>query len=190
MGTEITKQTSEQLTFGRAPEEFTRELLERLITLQDAFRTKVAETELDLWVQTLGSAGASIGEIDEAIKEYFLHPPKQQLSDGTIQDWRGMPMVQDIVKEVGKAQKRRDDAAIADYQQREKERTGREDAEWKAYAEAHPDEYENVGNVWEFLHAELQKMKKAEADMPLGPLPEEIRRAELKVQFAEHEKAR
>jgi hypothetical protein len=98
VGSTSTNQIAKQQTQLNAPREFLVRLGVLLTTFQLAYRTTLPDAELRLWRETL--EGYSITEIESALSELLRCPPKQQLDDGTIQVWRGMPKLPDVIETI------------------------------------------------------------------------------------------
>lgn len=96
MGQEIQKQSAATLTFQRQPEQFLAFIGSFLETFQKLYRIKLPADELAIWRETLKDYSA--GEFESAMTELITHPPKYQLDDGSIQVWRGMPKLPDVVQ--------------------------------------------------------------------------------------------
>lgn len=92
--------TKERITFGKQPEVFLTKLEEILAEWQLAHRTQLSIPEQRLWIETL--KGYSLDQIQAAKEHLSRFPPKQQLSDGTVQSWRGMPQIQDVTETISK----------------------------------------------------------------------------------------
>lgn len=182
MDDQIQKRNSESLRFQQQPELFLQRLGEYLATLQLVTRMPLAEAELSMWKETLKAF--SYQAIERALGNLVMNPPKFKV-DGEIQRYTGMPKLQDVLLELGKIEAEDDDLAIKAYQEREKERLLREGTNFAAEVKAHPEDYEPF-NIGEFLREEMNRHQKHKLEGTIGPLPEEIRRDELKEQYAEH----
>lgn len=120
MGQEIQKRKGETLTFQKQPEQFLTRLGAYLETLQKVYRTKLPVEELALWRDTLKDF--SFQEFDAAMKSLVKNPPRYELEDGSVQVWRGMPKLPDVIQVMLEAQEQR----AAEYRRQEGERLAAE----------------------------------------------------------------
>lgn len=89
----------EPLTFQRKPEEFSARVSSYLETMQHAYGEEISEPELVLWRETLRD-GVSFQELDAAFKVLIKHPPKYTGPDGSLQVWRKMPRLPDVMQTI------------------------------------------------------------------------------------------
>lgn len=71
------------------------------------------------------------------MNEMVTHPPKYQLEDGSIQVWRGMPKLPDVVQVMLDNRQK----AIQEYRRREWERQQEEQARLEQRRQDHPEEF-------------------------------------------------
>lgn len=150
-GQAIQKQTDAALTFARQPKEYVTELSQLLITLQDAYRSKLSEPEQQLWISTLsqGEEQFSMQEIHAAVTEMIKNPPLYEVPgpDGPVtQKWRGMPKLPDLIETMLSLRARR---AREAYRQQD-ERRQQEQRELAKRREEHPEEFFGLAD---FLNA-------------------------------------
>ncbi len=111
-----------------------------------------------MWCETLKDY--SLQEFDKAVKNLITHPPKYELEDGSIQVWRGMPKLPDVVsvmlenreEEMRKRRLVESERRNQELRQREKRR------------QEHPEEFFG----WEDLLKEFENK--------IGPFPRSIDR--------------
>jgi len=104
-------------------------------TIQKVYRTELPEGELNIWCETLKEY--SFQEFELAMKDLIRHPPKYELEDGSIQVWRGMPKLPDVIHTM---LENRDKTAF----NKKKEKQKQEDLKQKElekYREEHPEEF-------------------------------------------------
>jgi len=135
MGQEIQKQTAVTLTFQRQPEAFLTQVGTYLETMQKVYRTKLPADELDIWAETLKDY--SFQEFDQAMKHLVANPPKYELEDGTIQVWRGMQKLPDVVDVMLDFREQ----AVLDARKREHELRRKEFAILEKRRAEHPEEF-------------------------------------------------
>lgn len=138
----LQKQTSVALTFAKQPVEFVTELSQLLVTLQDAYRSKLSEAEQQLWMGTLseGEEKFSMQEINAAVTEMIKNPPLYEVPgpDGPLtQKWRGMPKLPDLIETMLSLRSKRVHAA---WLQRDEERK-EEQRRLEKRREEHPEEF-------------------------------------------------
>jgi len=75
-----------------------RDLPTLLATLQESYRTLLSELEHQLWMESLRDY--EYPEIEAAVMEMMKYPPKYTLEDGSIQVWRGMPKLPDVLQTI------------------------------------------------------------------------------------------
>jgi hypothetical protein len=135
MGTDLQKQTERALIFAHQPDEFLTQLEAFLVTIQDAYRSKLSETEQQLWVRALCQSEEkfSIQEILSALDEIVKNPPLYEVDgpEGPVtQKWRGLPKLPDLVdamlslrrKLIQEARRLKAEADAKQYRQLEKDR--------------------------------------------------------------------
>jgi len=139
--------------------------------MQKVYRTKLPADELEIWAETLKDY--SFQEFDKAMKHLVANPPKYELEDGTVQVWRGMPKLPDVIdvmldlraKAVQEAQQRERDARAAEFRELEKRRAG------------HPEEFfgwaDVVKAVSEKLPEVANNLDPARPSVPLKTWPQE-----------------
>lgn len=156
----LAKRNAETLTFQRQPQEFLAQLGSRMDTLQKVYRTKLPPDELVVWRESLKEF--SVQEFDAAVTEMVKHPPRYELDDGTIQVWRGMPKLPDVIqtmlvlREQRAAEYRRQEAAIEAAKMRELGRL----------REAHPEKFFGWADFLKEWREKLgNAMPKAEIDL-------------------------
>ncbi|HLJ88810.1 MAG TPA: hypothetical protein VKZ53_18470 [Candidatus Angelobacter sp.] len=91
-----------------------------LNTFQKVYRVRLPDDELVMWRETLKDY--SVEEFERAMKNLVKHPPKFDPGDGSLQVWRGMPKLPDVV---GVMLEMREKAA-AECRRRESERLAEE----------------------------------------------------------------
>lgn len=135
MGQELQKQTGAQLKYQNQPEEFLKKMSAFLETMQQVYRSKIADGELRIWKETLKDY--SYQEFEKAINELISDPPRYELEDGRIQVWRGMPKLSDVVQIMLENREKA-------YLERERNRKKQEELERKKIEqrrEEHPEEF-------------------------------------------------
>lgn len=148
MATELQKQTSEALTFVNQPGEFLTQLERLLVTLQDAYRSKLSDAEQQLWILTLteGEEKFSMEEVHRAVTEMIKNPPLFEVPgpDGPItQKWRGMPKLPDLIETMLDLRSKRAREERTERQEREQE-------EWRELEKRrmeHPEEFFGMGDL-------------------------------------------
>ena len=145
MGTEIQKQNAAMLTYQRQPEQFLEFIGSFLETFQKLYRTKLPPDELTVWRETLKDYSAA--EFEAAMTELVTHPPKYQLDDGSIQVWRGMPKLPDVVQVMLDNREK----AYQEYRRREWERQEREQKALEKRRQEHPEEFMSWADFCEQL---------------------------------------
>lgn len=88
-----------------------------------------------MWRETLKDY--SVQEFEAAFADLVRHPPKYELEDGSIQVWRGMPKLPDVVNVMLDLR----DKAVQDARRREKLRRDQESAEAEKRRAEHPEEF-------------------------------------------------
>jgi len=125
--------------------------------MQKVYRTKLPADELTIWAETLKDY--TFQEFDQAMKHLVANPPKYELEDGSIQVWRGMPKLPDVIdvmldfreQTVLDARKREHEQRRQDLQNLEKRRTEHpeEFMTWQevceGFAKEHPELAAKVG---------------------------------------------
>jgi hypothetical protein len=139
---ELQKQTSEALTFGNLPKEFVTNLSELLTTLQDAYRSRLADSEHQLWITTLSYAEEkfSMQEVHAAITNMIKNPPLYEVDgpDGPItQKWRGMPKITDVIETMLALRAARSREAVKAREERQR----LEQMELAKRRQEHPEEF-------------------------------------------------
>jgi len=112
-----------------------------LTTLQAAYRTNLPEPELRLWRETLKPY--SIGEITAAMEHLMLNPPKYDAGDGTMQAWRGMPKLPDVLETIWDQREKR----AQDARRRKQEEQAREMRELEQRRREHPEEFFGMADL-------------------------------------------
>lgn len=135
MEQEIQKQNAAMLTYQRQPEQFLAFIGSFLETSQKLYRVKLPSDELEIWRETLKDYSA--GEFEAAMTELITHPPKYQLEDGSIQVWRGMPKLPDVVQVMLDNREK----AYQEYRRREYEREKHERERLEKRRQEHPEEF-------------------------------------------------
>jgi hypothetical protein len=156
MGKEIQKATGVPLTFQKQPEMFLAEVGSYLETIQLVYRSKLPQQELVLWRETLKDY--SYQEFNQAMTHLISNPPKYELEDGSIQTWRGMPKLPDVVdvildlrdKSAQAAEKRKSDELAAEEKRNEARR------------QLHPEEFIGMKELQEIA----QKLQGGVKKMP------------------------
>lgn len=120
--------------------------------MQKVYRTKLPADELEIWAETLKEY--SFQEFDRAMKHLIDNPPKYELDDGSIQVWRGMPKLPDVVDVMLGLRER----AIQEASRRESERQTREFAELEKRRAEHPEEFMSWGQFCERLKADKPEL--------------------------------
>lgn len=148
----IQKQTSAALIFARQPQQFLTQLEELLVTLQDAYRSKLSAAEQQLWVTTLtmGEEGFSMQEVHAAVTEMIKNPPLFEVPgpNGPVtQKWRGMPKLPDLIETMLDLRSRRVGEARREAEQKRQE----EWREMEQRRQEHPEEFFGWADVVKFL---------------------------------------
>lgn len=104
-------------------------------TLQKVYRTKLPPDELGMWRESLKDF--SVQEFDAAVSEMVKHPPRYELEDGTIQVWRGMPKLPDVIQVMLALREKR----AAEYRRAQAERDAAHMRELGKLREAHPEKF-------------------------------------------------
>jgi len=117
--------------------------------MQKVYRTKLPADELAIWAETLKDY--SFQEFDRAMKHLVANPPKYELEDGTIQVWRGMPKLPDVIDVMLDLREQ----AVQEARKRESERESREFAELEKRRAEHPEEFIGMKELAE-IAAKLQ----------------------------------
>lgn len=102
-----------------------------------------------MWRETLKDY--SVQEFEAAMRELVTNPPRYELEDGSIQVWRGMPKLPDVVNVMLDTRER----IAAEYRRRESERERQRMAELAKRREEHPEEFMS----WQEFCQQLQKEK-------------------------------
>lgn len=129
-------------------------------TLQKVYRTKLPAEELTMWRETLKDY--SVQEFEKAMSELVTHPPKYELEDGTIQVWRGMPKLPDVVQVMLDQREK----VAAEYRRRESERMRAEFAELEKRRAEHPEEFFGLADV-------IKTYSEKEVTKAVKPMPKE-----------------
>ena len=132
---ELQKATEGPLTFQKQPDLFLAEVGDYLETMQLVYRVKLPARELELWRETLKDY--SYQEFNRAMTHLVSNPPKYQLDDGTIQVWRGMPKLPDVVDVMLDLR----DKAVQEAEKRESARQAEEDKRLEQRRKEHPEEF-------------------------------------------------
>lgn len=135
MGQELAKQTVVIVTFQKQPQEFLASIAAQLDTYQKVYRTRLPDSELIIWRETLKDY--SVQEFTAAMTELVTNPPKYELEDGSIQVWRGMPKLPDVVNVMLDLR----DKAVAKAREREQEKRRKEFAVLEKQRKEHPEEF-------------------------------------------------
>jgi len=133
-------------------------------TLQKVYRTKLPAEELTMWRETLKDY--SVQEFERAMSELVSHPPKYELEDGSIQVWRGMPKLPDVVQVMLDQREK----VAAEYRRRESERMRLEFAELEKRRAEHPEEFSGLADV--LKAAKVDGIGKITNAMPTKVYPE------------------
>lgn len=144
----LQKPTSAALTFESQPEAFLTKLEAFLLTIQDAYRSKLSEAEQQLWIRGLcqGQEKFSMQEMLAALDEMARNPPLYEVPgpDGPVtQKWRGMPKLPDLIETMLALRSRR---AREAYRQREEQQREEQQRLEQRRAE-HPEEFFGWGDV-------------------------------------------
>lgn len=131
----IQKATGGPLTFQKQPERFLAEVGDYLETIQLVYRSKLPQQELVLWRETLKDY--SYQEFNQAMTHLISNPPKYELEDGSIQVWRGMPKLPDVVDVMLDLREK----AVQDAQQRERDERAAEFKRLEQRRKDHPEEF-------------------------------------------------
>lgn len=99
---EIQKLNSAALKFANQPEEFLTQLGCFMETIQQAYRSRLADAEQILWRDTLCHSPEqfTMHEVNDAMKDLIEHPPLQRIEggDGWItQPYIGIPKLPDFI---------------------------------------------------------------------------------------------
>lgn len=137
----LTKQSDEITTFQKQPERFLEQIGSQMVTLQKVYRTKLPSDELEMWRETLKDF--SVQEFEKSIMDLVHHPPKYQLEDGSIQVWRGMPKLSDVVQVMLDLR----DKAIHAARQRSSEKLREEFIQLERRRKEHPEEFFGLADV-------------------------------------------
>jgi hypothetical protein len=163
MATEaLQKQTNAALTFELQPDEFLQQLEAFLVTIQDAYRSKLSDAEQQLWIRGLcqGQEKFSMQEMVAALDEMVRNPPLYEVPgpDGPItQKWRGMPKLPDLMetmlslrsKSAREAYRRREEEQRQEQQRLEQRRT------------EHPEEFFGWNDLVKTFKEKLPELKTA-----------------------------
>ncbi len=131
----LQKQTVAPLKYQNQPEEFLKKMSAFLETLQQVYRSKIADGELKIWKETLKDY--SYQEFEKAINELISNPARYELEDGSIQVWRGMPKLTDVVQVMLENREKA-------YAERERHRKKQEEMEYRRLEkqrEEHPEDF-------------------------------------------------
>src|SRR6185437_2049049 len=145
---EIQKATAGPLTFQKQPEKFLAAVGDYMETIQLVYRSKLPAQELELWRETLKDY--SYQEFNQAMTHLISNPPKYEFEDGSIQVWRGMPKLPDVVDVMLDFREK----AVRDAQKRESDRQTREFAELEKRRAEHPEEFMGWGDFCKRLKLE------------------------------------
>lgn len=96
-----------------------------------------------MWRETLKDY--SVQEFSAAITELVTHPPKYELEDGSIQVWRGMPKLPDVVNVMLDLREKAVNAA----QKRERDEQTAEDKRLEERRNEHPEEFMGMKELQE-----------------------------------------
>lgn len=105
-----------------------------------------------MWRETLKDFSAQ--EFEQALAYLVKNPPKYELEDGTIQTWRGMPKLPDVLWAIDEAREQ------ARQQARERE-SQRRAAEWRELEKRraeHPEEFMGWGEFIRRLKEEKPEL--------------------------------
>lgn len=161
----IQKAIGGPLTFQKQPEKFLAEVGSYMETIQLVYRSKLPSQELELWRETLKDY--SYQEFNQAMTHLISNPPKYELEDGSIQVWRGMPKLPDVVDVMLDLREK----AVQEARKRESDRQSREFAELEKRRAAHPEEFMGWGDFVKRVTEEQPELA-AKAGLPKPkPMP-------------------
>jgi hypothetical protein len=176
MGEELQKQNAEIVTFQKRPQEFLEFIARSLDTFQKVYRTKLPDEELIIWRETLKDY--SVAEFAAAMSDLISNPPKYELEDGTIQVWRGMPKLPDVVNVMLDLREK----SAAEYRRKESERDREEMAVLEKRRAEHPEEFigmKELAEIAQKLQGGVKRMpeqKREYADLDFDKNAETLRR--------------
>jgi len=99
------------IVFAPKQKDWRVEMARFLAILSETYRTEISDGEAELWMEMLVSY--SFEEIKAAATDLMRNPPKQQLENGEIQAWTGMPKLPDLMQAIEeKRQERRRQADL------------------------------------------------------------------------------
>jgi hypothetical protein len=146
------KPSAEIVTFQKQPQRFLELIGSQLETFQKVYRTKLPADELVMWRETLKDY--SVQEFETAFAELVRYPPKYQLEDGSVQVWRGMPKLPDVVNVMLDLR----DKAVYEARKRESERRRMEFAALEKRRAEHPEEFMSWGDFCARLKTEKPEL--------------------------------
>lgn len=135
-------------------------------TFQKVYRTKLPTDELQMWCETLKEYSAQ--EFESAMGELVAHPPRYQLEDGSIQVWRGMPKLPDVVQVMLENREKR----YQEWRREESKRLVEEQRRLEQRRAEHPEEFVTLADV--FKMAEEQGIKPSAATKRMPEVEREI----------------
>ena len=143
MAEELQKQTDERLTYQKQPQEFLQRMSAFLDTIQKVYRVQIAVPELRIWKETLKDY--SFQEFEAAMNDLVRHPPRYELEDGSIQVWRGMPKLPDVVNAILDSREK----AFKESMRQQQEKETQELAILEKRRAEHPEEFISLKEIKE-----------------------------------------